>query len=75
MSNEPEFEKQEVTIDDVTYYYEDLPETIRHILGEVSVCRSKKEELEKDIQRADMMQAGYVSALKEEMDKYLSAND
>jgi hypothetical protein len=73
--SEQEFEKQQVTIDGVDYYYEDLPKGIQHVLGQIGYARGMKEDTELEVQRYEMMQAGYVVQLKEEMERYLSAND
>tara|TARA_B110000977_G_scaffold191932_1_gene264740 strand:+ start:547 stop:777 length:231 start_codon:yes stop_codon:yes gene_type:complete len=65
-----EYKKEEVTIDDEVYYFEDLPEQVRHALVQIAHTRSKVEELELDTQRYNMMQAGYVNLLREGMEEF-----
>lgn len=67
-----EFEKQAVTIDDVEYYFEDLPKEVQHALLQIGYTRSKVEEMQLEVQKYEMMQIGYVQMLKEEMEKYKS---
>jgi|TARA_B110000908_G_scaffold91084_1_gene108145 hypothetical protein len=65
-----EYKKEEVTIDDEVYYFEDLPEQVRHSLVQIGHTRAKIEELELETQRYNMMQSGYVSLLREGMEEF-----
>ena len=65
-----EFEKQTVTIDDVEYFFEDLPEGVRHALVQIGYTRNMVEESKLETQKYEMMQVGYVQMLKEEMERY-----
>lgn len=67
-----EFEKQTVTIDDVDYYYEDLPAGVQHALVQIGYTRNMIEESQLNAQKYEMMQIGYVQMLKEEMEKFKS---
>ena len=62
-----EYEKQEVTIDNETYFFEDLPQQVQHGLSQISLVRSRKERAILDVQEIEMMEAGYVNMLKEAM--------
>lgn len=65
-----EFEKQTVTIDDVDYYYEDLPQGVQHAIAQIGYTRNMIEESTLEIQKYEMMQRGYTEMLKEEMEKF-----
>lgn len=61
-----------ITIDDVDYDWEALPERVRHVINQISYCRGEVERLTLETQRAEMMQRGYTVDLKEAMEEYNS---
>jgi len=65
-----EFEKQLVTIDEVEYYYEDLPQGVQHALMQIGYTRNMVEDSQLNAQKYEMMQVGYVQMLKDEMEKF-----
>lgn len=58
-----------VTIDDVEYVFEDLPQDVQNILAELSYTNEKINDLQVEQQRHEMMRLGYTSKLGEEMKK------
>jgi hypothetical protein len=70
-----EFEKQAVTIDDVEYFVEDLPEAVQHALVQIGYTRNMIDETKLQVQKYEMMQIGYIQMLKEEMDKYKAGEE
>lgn len=58
-----------VTIDDVEYVFEDLPQDVQNILAELNFINDKVNELNVEVQRHDMMKRGYITQLAEEMKK------
>ena len=64
-------EAQTITIDDVEYEWEALPDGIKHIVNQISHCRNEVERLILETQRMEMMQRGYTSELKDGMKEFL----
>ena len=64
-------EVQTITIDDVEYEWEALPDGIKHIVNQISHCRMEVERLVLETQRMEMMQRGYTSELKDGMKEFL----
>ncbi|REK62020.1 MAG: hypothetical protein DWQ49_03970 [Bacteroidetes bacterium] len=64
-------EAQTITIDDVEYEWEALPDGIKHIVNQISHCRNEVERLLLETQRMEMMQRGYTSELKDGMKEFL----
>ena len=62
-------ERNMVTIDDVEYVFEDLPEDVRNILAELSYVNEKINDLAVEQQRHEMMRSGYTAVLGQEMKK------
>jgi hypothetical protein len=62
-------ERNMVTIDDVEYVFEDLPQDVQNILAELSYTNEKINDLQVEQQRHEMMRLGYTSTLGEEMKK------
>lgn len=62
-------ERNMVTIDDVEYVFEDLPQDVQNILAELSYTNEKINDLQVEQQRHEMMRLGYTSKLGEEMKK------
>lgn len=58
-----------VTIDDVEYVFEDLPQDVQNILAELSYVNEKINDLQVEQQRHEMMRRGYTAQLGEEMKK------
>ena len=58
-----------VTIDDVEYVFEDLPQDVQNILAELNYVNEKLNDLQVEQQRHEMMRRGYVTQLAEEMKK------
>jgi hypothetical protein len=58
-----------VTIDDVEYVFEDLPEDVRNILAELNYVNEKINDLGVEQQRHEMMRSGYITVLGQEMKK------
>ena len=58
-----------VTIDDVEYVFEDLPEDVRNILAELNYVNEKIDDLGVEQQRHEMMRSGYITVLGQEMKK------
>jgi|SaaInl85LU_5_DNA_1037374.scaffolds.fasta_scaffold135737_1 hypothetical protein len=58
-----------VTIDDVEYVFEDLPQDVQNILAELSYVNDKINDLGVEQQRHEMMRIGYTTKLGEEMKK------
>lgn len=69
---EAKFEKHAVTIDEVEYYYEDLPELVQHAITQLSHCTDESNRLKLELQRVEMQQIGYTTMLKEGMEKFKS---
>ena len=65
----PEQQAPKVTIDNVEYDWNSLPEDVRNILAELSYVDERINELEVDVQRHRMMKQGYTVQLAEEMKK------
>lgn len=63
-------EQQTITIDDVDYVYENLPEQVKHAIVQIQFCRNKMQEAKLEEEKYDMMQIGYVQMLKDGMDAY-----
>jgi hypothetical protein len=62
-------ERNMVTIDDVEYVFEDLPQDVQNILAELSYVTDKINDLGVEQQRHDMMRIGYTTKLGELMNK------
>jgi hypothetical protein len=62
-------ERNMVTIDDVEYVFEDLPQDVQNILAELSYVNDKINDLGVEQQRHDMMRIGYTTKLGELMNK------
>ena len=62
-------ERNMVTIDDVEYVFEDLPEDVRNILAELNYVNEKINDLGVEQQRHEMMRSGYITVLGQEMKK------
>ena len=58
-----------VTIDDVEYVFEDLPQDVQNILAELNYVNDKVNDLQVEQQRHEMMRRGYIAQLAEEMKK------
>ena len=58
-----------VTIDDVEYVFEDLPQDVQNILAELNYVNDKVNNLQVEQQRHEMMRRGYTAQLAEEMKK------
>lgn len=58
-----------VTIDDVEYVFEDLPQDVQNILAELNYVNDKVNDLQVEQQRHEMMRRGYTAQLAEEMKK------
>lgn len=64
MTNKAE---ETITIDDVSYVYNDLPQDVKNILAEMTYCRDTAQQYKVELQRLDMMERGYTTALAEAM--------
>jgi len=64
-------ESQTITIDDVEYEWDALPDGIKHIINQISHCRGEVDRLQLEAQRAEMMQRGYTMELRESMQEFL----
>lgn len=69
MANVEQIKKQTVTIDDVEYVFEELPQDVQNILAELSYVNEKINDLDVEKQRHEMMRRGYTAQLAEEMKK------
>ena len=58
-----------VTIDDVEYVFEDLPQDVQNILAELNYVNDKVNDLQVEQQRHEMMRRGYTAQLAEEVKK------
>jgi len=64
-------EVQTITIDDVEYEWEALPDGIKHVINQISHCRGEVDRLQLETERAQMMQRGYTEDLKQGMKEFL----
>lgn len=64
-------ETQTITIDDVDYEWDALPDGIKHVINQISHSRQEVERLQLEAQRAEMMQRGYTMELQEAMKEFL----
>jgi hypothetical protein len=72
MTEEVTYEKHAITIDNVEYYYEDLPEVVQHSVTQLSHCTDELNRLKLELQRVEMQQIGYTTMLKEGMEQFKS---
>jgi len=68
-------EQNTVTIDDIEYVFEDLPEEIQNTLAEIQYTRDAMAKAQIEAQRAEMTQRGYIARLADLMSEYRSSND
>ena len=68
-------EQNTVTIDDVEYIFEDLPEAIQHVLGQIQYSRDAVQNATLEVQRLEMMQRGYIAELADRMREFQASND
>lgn len=64
-------ESRTITIDDVEYEWDALPDGIKHVINQISHCRGEVDRLQLEAQRAEMMQRGYTMELQEGMKEFL----
>lgn len=62
-------EAQTITIDEVDYEWDSLSEGVKHAVGQIQHCRMQVENARLEVQRCEMMEAGYTAMLKEEMQR------
>lgn len=61
-----------VTIDEVDYEWDTLPDDVKHAVNMISTARQKVEDAKLETQQYEMMERGYVIELKEAMARFNS---
>ena len=61
-----------VTIDEVDYEWDTLPDDVKHAVNMISVARQKVEDTKLKVQQNEMMERGYIMELKEAMARFNS---
>ena len=64
-------ETQTITIDEVEYEWEALPDGIKHVINQITHCRGEVERLQLEVERAQAMQRGYTVELQQVMKEFL----
>lgn len=65
-------ENYTVTIDEVDYEWNALPDDVKHAVNMISVARQKVEDAKLKVQQNEMMERGYIVELKEAMARFNS---
>lgn len=68
-------EQNMVTIDDIEYVFEDLPEPVQHTLGQIQYTREQVAKANLEAQRFEMMQRGYIAELADRMRDFQASNE
>ena len=61
-----------VTIDEVDYEWDTLPDDVKHAVNMISASRQKVEDAKLETQQYEMMERGYIIELKEAMARFNS---
>lgn len=67
VTNLNEEQSNTITIDDVEYVYNDLPDKVKIVLSELSYCTTTLNNMQIEFNRLEMMKRGYTMELAEAM--------